>query len=293
MTRLPRAVLIAGPTASGKSAFAMKLAAARGGTIINADSMQVYRDLRVLTARPSLADEQRLPHQLYGFVAGSEAYSSGRYARDAADAIAACHAGARLPVIVGGTGLYFQALLKGLSPIPAIPDAVRSHWRGVAAEMPVGDLYRLLAERDPHMAARLRPTDPQRVTRALEVLDATGHSLAYWQAQPGTPVLAEEDTERFVLQPDRDALYGRCDGRFDAMLESGALDEVKALVALGLDAELPLMRAVGVPPLVAHLAGEISLAVAVEDAKRDTRNYVKRQSTWLRRNMNTWKPITL
>jgi tRNA dimethylallyltransferase len=282
------AILIAGPTASGKSAMAMRLAEDVGGTIVNADSMQVYRELRVLTARPSLDDEARVAHVLYGHVPAGEAYSAGRYAREAAAAIAEVRASGRVPVIVGGTGLYFRALLQGLSPIPAISNDIRQRWRAEAERLGAAGLHGVLAARDPEMAARLRPSDPQRVTRALEVLDATGRSLAAWQQVPGTPILDETATERFVVLPDREDLYRRCDARFEAMLAAGALEEVRALMALGLDPGLPSLRALGVQALAAHLAGAMSLDEAREAAKRQTRNYAKRQLTWLRGQMQAW-----
>jgi tRNA dimethylallyltransferase len=285
---IPRPILIAGPTASGKSGLALALAERRGGTVINADSMQVYRELSLLTARPGAEDEARAPHVLYGHVSGAEAYSAGRYAADAAAAIAAAQAAGRVPIVVGGTGLYFRALLEGLSPIPAADPGVRAFWRAEAGRRPAPELHALLATRDPETAARLRPTDPQRIVRALEVLDSTGRSLAEWQRQPGRPVLVEAATERLLVLPERASHGARMDARFDAMMAGGALDEVRRLMALGLSSELPIMRALGIPPLAAHLAGALSLDEAVATAKSDTRKYAKRQLTWLRRNMITW-----
>jgi tRNA dimethylallyltransferase len=285
---IPRPILIAGPTASGKSGLALALAERRGGTVINADSMQVYRELSLLTARPGAEDEARAPHVLYGHVSGAEAYSAGRYAADAAAAIAAAQAAGRVPIVVGGTGLYFWALLEGLSPIPAADPGVRAFWRAEAGRRPAPELHALLATRDPETAARLRPTDPQRIVRALEVLDSTGRSLAEWQRQPGRPVLVEAATERLLVLPERASHGARMDARFDAMMAGGALDEVRRLMALGLSSELPIMRALGIPPLAAHLAGALSLDEAVATAKSDTRKYAKRQLTWLRRNMITW-----
>lgn len=286
-----RAILIAGPTASGKSGLAVALAERLGGTIINADSMQVYRDLRILTARPTPDDEARVPHALYGFVRGAEAYSAGRYAADAATAIADARAAARVPVVVGGTGLYFKVLLEGLSPVPATDPLVRAFWRAEAARRPAPELHALLAERDPATAARLMPTDPQRIVRALEVLESTGRSLVEWQRQPGRPVLREDETVRLLVLPERAAHGALIDARFDAMMAGGALDEVRQLVSLGLSTELPIMRALGVAPLAAHLAGTLALDEAAATAKGDTRKYAKRQLTWLKRNMITWKAI--
>jgi tRNA dimethylallyltransferase len=284
-----RAILIAGPTASGKSALALALAERCGGVVINADSMQVYRELRIVTARPSPEEEARVPHALYGFIPAREAYSAGRYMADAARAIAAARAGRRIPIVVGGTGLYFKALLEGLSPIPPIPEAVRTRWRADAPRLGAAGLHQALAERDPRMAARLRPTDPQRIVRALEVLEATGRSLADWQRTPGQPLLAAERAVRIVVAPDRRELYRRCDSRLDVMLQQGALEEVAELGALGLDRTLPAMAALGVAPLLAHLAGALNLEGAMAQAKADTRRYVKRQLTWLRRNMIAWR----
>jgi tRNA dimethylallyltransferase len=283
------AILIAGPTASGKSGLALVIAEAMGGVVINADSMQVYRELAILTARPSEADLARAPHALYGVVSGREAYSAGRYGVDAANAIAEARAQGRLPIIVGGTGLYFKALLEGLSPVPATDPQVRAYWRGEAARRPAPELHALLAQRDPEMAARLMPTDPQRVVRALEVLESTGRSLADWQRQPGTPVLAEADTLRLLLLPDRDVIGSRIDTRFDAMLAEGAVEEVRRLLAFGFSDELPIMRALGVAQLAVHVRGDLQLDAAAAAAKSETRQYAKRQATWLRRNMQSWK----
>lgn len=284
-----RAILIAGPTASGKSALALRLAQAVGGSIINADSMQVYRELRILTARPPVEDEVRVPHLLYGHVPAAESYSAGRYAREAAAAIAEVRRTGRRPIVVGGTGLYFRALLQGLSPIPAIPDDVRIHWRAEAQKLGPEALHAVLSTRDPEMAARLHPTDPQRVTRALEVLEGTGRSLAHWQELPGEPVLDESETARLVVMPDREIQQENCDRRLALMMQQGALEEVAALGRLDLDPALPAMRALGVPPLLQLLAGSSTSAEATEQTLQDTRQYAKRQATWLRSNMRSWK----
>jgi tRNA dimethylallyltransferase len=288
---VPRPILIAGPTASGKSGLALALAERRGGRVINADSMQVYRELRLLTARPGAEDEARAPHVLYGHISGAEAYSAGRYVADAAAAIAEAQAAGQVPIVVGGTGLYFKALLEGLSPIPAPDPGVRAFWRAEATRRPAPELHALLTARDPEMAARLMPTDPQRIVRALEILESTGRSLAEWQRAPGRPVLAEAETERLLLLPPRETHGALIDSRFDAMMAAGALDEVRGLLALALSAELPIMRALGVAPLAAHLAGGLSLDAAIASAKADTRKYAKRQLTWLRRNMIAWKAV--
>ena len=282
-----RPILIAGPTASGKSALALSLAEALGGVVINADSMQVYRELRVLSARPSAEDEARAPHKLYGHVPGCEAYSAARFAREASDAIQAAREKGLVPIIVGGTGLYFKALLEGLSPIPAVPDDVRAHWRGEADRIGALALHAILKDRDPMMAERLKPTDTQRLVRALEVLEATGRSLSEWQREPGEPVLRAEEVRRLVVMPERDELRRRCDARFDLMMAGGALEEVRALVALGPD--LPVMRALGVRPLAELLAEEIGLEEATQRAKAETRQYAKRQVTWISSNMSAWR----
>ncbi len=253
-----RPILIAGPTASGKSDLALTLAERLGGTIVNGDSMQVYRELRVLTARPSHAEEARAPHALYGFVPGAEAYSAGRYATDAAVAIASARAAGRVPIVVGGTGLYFRTLLQGLSPVPAVEPGTRAYWRGEAARRPAPELHAMLHKRDPETAARLMPSDTQRIVRALEVWESTGRPLSHWQREPGRPVLRESETTRLLVLPDRARLVARIEARFDAMIEQGALEEVAGLLALSLSAELPIMRALGVAPLAAHLAGAMT-----------------------------------
>jgi tRNA dimethylallyltransferase len=286
-----RVILIAGPTASGKSGLALALAEKRNGVIINADSMQVYRELRVLSARPSQEDEARAPHELYGFVSGSEAYSAGRYAVDVKVAIAEARLAGKTPIIVGGTGLYFKVLLEGLSPVPEVDPDARAYWREQATQRPSAELHALLALRDPEAAKRVMPTDPQRIVRALEVFESTGRPLSEWQRLPGDPVLAEADTVRLAVFPDRDTMVQAIDNRFDAMLEDGALDEVRTLLSLGLSWELPIMRALGVAPLAALVEGRASRESAAAEAKAETRQYAKRQLTWLRRNMISWMHI--
>ena len=288
----PRAILIAGPTASGKSGLALSLAERLRGVVINADSMQVYEDLAVLTARPTPEDVFRVPHALYGFVPGSTAYSTGRYIQDAARAIAEAHTKGQRPIFVGGTGLYFTALLEGLSPIPPVSGDVRQHWRKRAQAIGTPALARELAQRDPELAARLSPNDTQRITRALEVIEATGESLADWQKIKGTPVLDERETIRLVITPEREDLYRRCDARLDAMLAGGAVHEVEVLAAKNLDPTLPVMGALGVRPLMQALKGQIELEQAATLAKNETRQYGKRQLTWLKSHMMSWKSIT-
>jgi tRNA dimethylallyltransferase len=290
--RTLRPILIAGPTASGKSGLALALAERLGGTVIDADSMQVYRELSILTARPTAQDEARAPHALYGFVGGAEAYSAGRYAADAARAIGQARQEGRAPIIVGGTGLYFKALLQGLAPVPAADPAVRAFWRAEAARRPATELHALLGARDPEIARRLMPADKQRIVRALEVLESTGKSLAQWQREPGTPVLREGEAIRLLVMPERQAQNAAIDARFDAMLAAGALDEVRRLVARGFSTELPIMRALGVAPLAAHLSGALGLNEAAAIAEADTRKYAKRQLTWFRRNMIAWRYVS-
>lgn len=283
-----RAVLIAGPTASGKSALALALAETLGGLIVNTDSMQVYRDLKVITARPTAEDESRAPHLLYGHVDASENYSVGRFLADARGALAEARRLGRMPIFVGGTGLYFKALTHGLAAVPAIAPEIRAMVRArVQAEGPSA-LYEELLRRDPAMARRLQPGDRTRIARALEVIEATGRSLGEWH-DDGMPALLEADlVARLFLTPERTLLNRRIGARFDAMLTGGALDEVRALCARHLDPLLPAMKAHGVPWLSRYLAGEITLALAVEKAKQDTRHYAKRQFTWFRHQLGDW-----
>jgi tRNA dimethylallyltransferase len=283
-----RAVLIAGPTTSGKSALALTLAEALGGTIINADAMQVYRDLRILTARPLPAEEARVPHLLYGHVDAAENYSVGRWCVDASAALAAVERAGRLPILTGGTGLYFKALTRGLAAVPAIPAQTRSAVRARLEREGIATLYAELSERDGATARRLMPGDRTRITRALEVILATGRSLADWQREGMTPALDPQLAVKVFLDVDRAELYRRIDARFDAMLAAGALEEVRALTSRRLDAALPAMKAHGVPWLIRHLNGEIDLAVAAEAAKRHIRRYSKRQATWFRHQLPDW-----
>jgi tRNA dimethylallyltransferase len=285
-----RPILIAGPTASGKSGLALRLAEHLGGVVINADSMQVYSGLRVLTARPSAADEARAPHALYGFV--DDGYSAGRYAVDVAKALADARNRGLRPIIVGGTGLYFKTLLEGLSPIPPVAETVRDHWRGAAATMGAAHVYGELQTRDPEMAARLAPTDTQRIVRALEVLDETGMSLAEWQRLPPEPVIDPADTVRLLVTIDRDELRARINLRLAAMFEHGALDEVMQLDAAALPPSHPLLTALGVREVRGYLAGLLTREHALEFAQADTRRYAKRQLTWFRRNMIAWRTVT-
>jgi tRNA dimethylallyltransferase len=281
----PDTILIAGPTASGKSALALALAERRGGTIINADSMQVYRDLRIITARPTAAEEERAPHQLYGHVDAAENFSVGRWCRDAAAALAAAKDEGRAAILVGGTGLYFSALTRGLAAVPPIPATIRAEVRARLARDGAPALHVELSRRDPAAAARLMPGDRTRVTRALEVVLATGRPLKAWQEDEAPAILDVSRAAKIFLMLDRETLLRRIDARFDGMIAAGVLEEVRALAARHLDPELPAMKAHGVPWLIRHLKGEITLEAAVEQAKRDTRQYTKRQATWFRNQL--------
>jgi len=283
------AVIVTGPTASGKSGLASRLAEAFDGVIINADSMQVYRELAILTARPGMAAMRSISHRLYGVLPGGEPCSAGRWRVMALAEIAAAHADGKLPIVVGGTGLYLRALVEGLSPAPEVPEATRAEAKALHGDLGGEKFHALLATRDPAMAARLHPNDTQRLLRAWEVMAASGRSLAEWQTlgQAGdggagwakTPAL---DGFWLICKPPRRDLYAACDARFLTMIDDGALDEVRALGALDLDPGLPIMKALGVRELSAHLSGELSLEDAVTQAQQATRNYAKRQMTWMR-----------
>jgi len=282
-------VLIAGPTASGKSALALDLVRAGGGSIVNADSMQVYRDLRILTARPSPDEEGEVCHRLYGHVDGAVNYSVGRYLKDAARLIAEAREARQRLIFVGGTGLYCKALLEGLSAIPSVPETVRAAVRAGAAGRPTAALHADLAAQDPVTAGRLEPGDRLRILRALEVLAATGQPLSAFRGQKRPGPLADADPAKIFLAPDRALLRERIDRRFEAMIETGALDEARALAGRRLDPALPVMRAHGVPALLAHLRGEMALGEAIAAGQGDTRRYAKRQFTWFRHQMPGWR----
>ena len=280
---MSRALLIAGPTAGGKSALALALAKAFGATIVNADSIQVYADLRVLTARPTREEEAEAPHRLFGEIDGAVNYSVGAWARRARETLAAIGNG---PVLfVGGTGLYFRALTEGLSDMPAVPEQVRAATRAEAEGRPTAELHARLAALDPATAARLRPSDRQRILRALEVFAATGRPLLSFQGARAAPSLEPGEWTGLFLAPEREILYRRIDARFDAMLAAGALEEVAALARRRLDPALPVMRAHGVRHLIDHIEGQLTLAEAAERAKLDTRHYAKRQFTWARHQL--------
>jgi tRNA dimethylallyltransferase len=277
-------LLIGGPTASGKSALALALARAFDGVVINADSMQVYAELRVLSGRPDAAEEAAVPHRLYGVVSASERFAVGRWRELATSEISAAHEAKRLPIVVGGTGLYFRGLLRGLAPIPEIPPAVRAAAaRKLAALGPAG-LHAALALCDPETARRLKPGDKQRIVRAWEVVSATGRGLADWQREPGERP-ADWRPLALVLTPPRQDLYAACDARLRRMAAAGALDEALALAGLGLDPGLPAMKAVGVREFLACARGESTLDEAIAAAQQTTRRYAKRQLTWFRHQM--------
>ncbi len=270
----PAAILIAGPTASGKSALALGLAQATGGVIINADSMQVYRDLRILTARPTVAEEAQVPHLLYGHVDAAVNFSAGAWVADAAAVLAEARAQNRLPIFVGGSGLYFKALTRGLSAVPPVPVAIREEVRA-----------RLERDGVEASAERLKPRDRTRIARAFEVVEATGRSLTDWHRDGLPPLLPPGQFSALFLEPDRDQLYAKIDARFEAMLKAGALEEVADLAARHLDPLLPAMKAHGVPGLIRHRRGEITLEQAAEIGRADTRHYAKRQFTWFRHQL--------
>jgi len=278
-------ILIAGPTASGKSALALEFATRLGAVIVNADSMQVYRDLRIITARPSAGEEKRVPHRLYGHVDAAENYSVGGWLGEAAAALKDALRNQQPAIVAGGTGLYFSTLTRGIAAVPAIPAEIRREVRGRLDAEGVAALHAELTLRDPVTAARLRPGDRARISRALEVVLATERSLSEWHADNTPAPVDLAGAAKIFLMPKRDELGARIDARFDAMMAAGALEEVRALAARHLDPNLPAMKAHGVPWLIRHLRGDITLAEAVAQAKRDTRRYTKRQATWFRNQL--------
>lgn len=281
MPEKPAALIVAGPTASGKSALALAIARAFRGTVINADAMQTYRELRVLTARPTPEEEAEVPHALYGVRAAAEPGNAAWWRGAALMEMERARAAARLPVLCGGTGMYFAALTDGLAAIPDPGAAARAEARALLAELGAEGLHARLAAADPETAARLRPSDSQRLARAWEVWRGTGRGLAAWQRAPGTGP-APWRFAAILLDPPRPALREAIAARLEAMMAAGALGEVRALLAVGLDPTLPLMRAHGVPELAAHLRGELDLGAALERIRRVTGQYTKRQATWFR-----------
>jgi tRNA dimethylallyltransferase len=288
---MSRLIVVAGPTASGKSALALRLAEAERGVIINADSMQLYRDLRLLTARPTLEDQARARHRLYGVLDAADPASAGRWLQLAGAAIDEALAERRPAIVVGGTGLYLHALLHGLAPVPDIPADVRGAARARFAALGAPAFHAELAALDPAMAARVRPTDRQRLLRAYEVVVGTGRSLASWQAPPPARVGLPACRLGLALMPPRAALYERIERRLRAMIEQGALEELKALAERSLIADLPLMRAVAVPELLAYLSGRVDLDTALDRAIVQTRRLAKRQVTWLRHQLPELRPV--
>jgi tRNA dimethylallyltransferase len=288
-----KAILILGPTASGKSALALAVAQACEGEVINADSMQVYADLRVLTARPPPTEEALAPHHLFGVVDASERFSVGQWLRAAAPLVQSALARERTPIVVGGTGLYFKALTEGLAAIPEPPAMVTRLLREELAASGPEALHALLAASDPETAARLNPADGVRIVRALAVWEATGRSIGSFQGQAAPPALAADQWVGFALTPERERLYARIEDRFGQMLRQGALDEVAGLMARRLDPSLPVMKAHGVPWLMAHIGGEIELQEAAELSIRDTRRYAKRQFTWLTHQAEGFHPLAV
>ena len=282
-------MLIAGPTASGKSALALDLAAKANGVVINTDSMQVYRDLRIITARPTPDEEARVPHRLYGHRDAAVNCSVGTWLDDAASALAEARTAGRLPIFIGGTGLYFKALLRGLSNVPPVPANIRDAVRARIEQQGIEAVHAELARRDPVMGERLKPRDRARVARALEVIEATGRSLDHWHTHGLPPLLSPANVTAVFLAPERAELYARIDRRFAAMLGSGALHEVAALARRGLDPMLPAMKAHGVPALIRHLNGGISLDEATQIGATDTRHYAKRQFTWFRHQLGEFE----
>jgi tRNA dimethylallyltransferase len=281
----PRAFLIAGPTASGKTALALEIAERVGGAVINADSMQVYRDFRILTARPTPEEEARAPHFLFGHVDAAVNYSVGSWLVDFAATLAELDACGLTPVVVGGTGMYFKAAFMGLSDIPAVPDTVRQAVRAAAQGKTPQQLHAELAACDPQTAQRLRPSDPQRILRALEVFAATGKPLSTYHRSRCAPLLKMDLCRAIFLSPERSTLYARIDRRYDQMIDAGALDEVAMLRARGLDPALPAMRAHGAPHLMSFLNGELSREEATARGKSDTRHYARRQFTFARHQL--------
>lgn len=281
-----RVVLIAGPTASGKSAAALALAEKTGGEIVNADAIQVYRDLDILSARPRPDDLARAPHHLFGFLDAGVRCSAGMWAREAGAAIAGIHARGRTAIVAGGTGLYFRALTEGLSPMPDVPAEIRKAAQARLDQIGIMAFCAEVVARDPAMA-RLAPGDAQRLLRAWEVIEATGEPFSSFQNAPRKPLLRAA-AAKLVIEPDRETLYAACDARFDLMMEKGALDEARHIASRGLDPDLPAMKALGAAELIAHLKGELSLEDAVVLAKRNTRRFAKRQLTWFRNQTPDW-----
>ncbi|HEY0113818.1 MAG TPA: tRNA (adenosine(37)-N6)-dimethylallyltransferase MiaA [Allosphingosinicella sp.] len=275
----PPLALIAGPTASGKSALALALAEKTGGIVINADSAQVYRDLRIVSARPAPEEESRAPHRLYGYRDGAPPCSAADWAGDARSEVAAAHEAGKLPILVGGTGLYIRTLVEGIAPVPEIDPDIRSKVRAMA----LTDAYAALEEADPAAAKRLRPSDTTRIARALEVVRSTGRPLAEWQQDRRGGIGDAVALVPLILLPPRDWLYARCDDRFEGMMSEEGVEEVRRLLHRELPPSLPVMRAIGVREIAAFLRGELTREEALERGRIATRQYAKRQYTWFSR----------
>ncbi|RKD66909.1 tRNA dimethylallyltransferase [Rhizobium sp. WW_1] len=287
------AILITGPTASGKSALAVELARLHDGVVINADSMQVYDTLRVLTARPDEADMGGVPHHLYGHVPAGQVYSTGIWLREASTLVESLRGEGRMPVFVGGTGLYFKALTGGLSDMPEIPPDIRDRLRGRLLAEGAEALHGELMERDNAVAETLKSQDGQRIVRALEVIEATGQSIASFQGKTGPVVIDPDRARKIVVLPERTVLHERINSRFETMLAMGAEDEVRALLALDLPSEMPVMKAIGVAQIAAMLTGEMTRAEVIETGSAATRQYAKRQMTWFRNQMDeSWERLS-
>ena len=291
MTKID-AILIAGPTASGKSRLAVELALKHHGVVINADSMQVYRELRILSARPSVEDEVAVPHLLYGHVPAATRYSVGQWLVDAGRALMEARAMGRVPVFAGGTGLYFKALTEGLASVPPIPPDLRARILAEAEGVPAETLHARLAARDPDTGADLRPSDRARILRAIEVVEATGKPLAHWRRGDATsPLVLAHRAEKIVLDPPRQWLHQKIADRTDHMVQSGSIEEALALARLHLSPDLPAMKAIGVRQFLDHDAGKLTLAEALASVKTETRRYAKRQVTWFRHQMADWERV--
>lgn len=286
------AILITGPTASGKSALAVRLAEQHNGVVINADSMQVYDTLRVLTARPSEQDMQAIPHHLYGHIPAISLYSTGEWLREISALLTELRAEGRLPVIVGGTGLYFKALTGGLSDMPPIPADIRERYRQRLIEEGSAPLHQELQARDPEMATVLKPADGQRIVRALEVLEATGNSIRTYQTTSGPMIVNPDRAQKLVVLPERSILHERINRRFENMMQSGAVEEVEALLSLDLPPDSTALKAIGVSQIAEMLAGRMSQEEVIEKSAAATRQYAKRQMTWFRNQMGEdWQRV--
>ena len=288
----PDAILIAGPTASGKTATAIEVAKKINGIVINTDSMQIYDGLRVLTARPTEQEEAQAPHRLYGVQPPEEPSSVAHWLTLVQEELQLARKNGQTPIFTGGTGLYFKSLIEGLTPTPDVPLDVRDHWQAVYDEIGGQAFFDRLKAEDPALPPHLKPEEPQRLVRAMSVLKHTGKSLYQWQQEDNDPPVLTGRIAKFILMPDRDWLYDRCNRRFDLMLDAGAMNEVDRLLAMTLPPTVPVMKAVGVPQLIAAKKGDLSLEEAIANAKQETRRYAKRQSTWFRNQFIAWNMVS-